>query len=143
MRGELASPKKPRGKYCAQDDCSEQIGENLKTCAQEDKLLPWTLTRRKLSFSVMHNRHVWIVRTYEGLKREVRVIKAGGSWRFQSRRADEERWTYYEEPPVADLEEFREVLFRKYQRRRAAYEDVLWAEQELVRRREVLRDLNR
>jgi hypothetical protein len=91
----------------------------------------------------MHNRHVWIVRTYEGLKREVRVIKAGGSWRFQSRRADEERWTYHEEPPVADLEEFREVLFRKYQRRRAAYEDVLWAEQELVRRRELLRDFNK
>jgi hypothetical protein len=84
----------------------------------------------------MHNRHAWVVRTTEGLVREVRVIKAGGSWRFQSRRADEERWTYYNEPPVADLEEFREVLFRKYQRRRAAYEDVLWADRELERRRQ-------
>jgi hypothetical protein len=37
---------------------------------------------------------------------------------------------------MADLEEFREILFRKYQRRRAAYEDVLWADQELVRRRQ-------
>ena len=82
----------------------------------------------------MHNRHAWIVRTDAGLKREVRVIKAAGSWRFQSKRADEERWTYYDEPPVADLEEFREILFRKYQRRRAAYEDVQWAEQELERR---------
>jgi hypothetical protein len=90
----------------------------------------------------MHNRHVWIVRTDKGLKREIRVIKTGGSWRFQSKHADEERWTYYEEPLLADLEEFREVLFRKYQRRRAAHEDVLWAEQELVRRRELLRDLN-
>ncbi|MBV9106599.1 MAG: hypothetical protein JO313_11310 [Verrucomicrobia bacterium] len=89
----------------------------------------------------MHNRHVWIVRTNEGAKREVRVIKVGGSWRFQSRCAAEERWTYYEEAPLPDLEEFRKILFRKYQRRRAAYEDVLWAKQELVRRRELLRDL--
>jgi hypothetical protein len=84
----------------------------------------------------MHNRHAWVVRTDEGLKREVRVLKAGGSWRFQSKRADQERWTYYDEPQVVDLEEFREVLFRKYQRRRAAYEDVLWADRELARRRQ-------
>ena len=83
----------------------------------------------------MHNRHAWVVRTDDGLKREIRVIKTGGSWRFQSKRADEERWTYFDEPAVADLQEFREVLYRKYQRRRAAYEDVLWADKELVRRR--------
>ncbi len=83
----------------------------------------------------MHNRHAWVVRTDDGLKREVRVIKTGGSWRFQSKLADEELWTYYDEPPLVDLEEFREVLYRKYQRRRAAYEDVVWADKELVRRR--------
>ncbi len=83
----------------------------------------------------MHNRHAWVVRTDDGLKREIRVIKTGGSWRFQSKCVDEERWTYYDEPPVADLEDFRDVLYRKYQRRRAAYEDVVWADKELVRRR--------
>jgi hypothetical protein len=31
------------------------------------------------------------------------------------------------------LGEFRDVLFRKYQRRRAAYEDVAWADRELAR----------
>jgi hypothetical protein len=82
----------------------------------------------------MHNRHAWVVRTDDGLRREIRVIKTGGSWRFQSKRADEEFWTYYDDPPVADLEEFRQVLYRKYQRRRAAYEDVVWADKELVRR---------
>jgi hypothetical protein len=82
----------------------------------------------------MHNRHAWVVRTDDGLKREIRVIKSGGSWRFQSKRTDEAFWTYYDEPPVADLEEFRDVLYRKYQRRRAAYEDVVWADRELVRR---------
>ena len=84
----------------------------------------------------MHNRHAWVVRTDDGLKREIRVVKTDGSWRFQSKRVDEERWTYYDEPPEADLEEFREVLYRKYQRRRAAYEDVVWADRELARRRQ-------
>jgi hypothetical protein len=87
----------------------------------------------------MHNKHAWIVRSAEGQKREVRVIKTGGAWRFQSKRADESFWSYYDEPPLEDLEEFREVLFRKYQRRRAAYEDVQWAEQELVRQRDRLK----
>jgi hypothetical protein len=84
----------------------------------------------------MHNRHVWVVRTDDGVRREVRVVKKGGSWRFQSKRADEERWNYYDDPPVADLTEFREILFRKYQRRRAAYEDVMWADRELALRRQ-------
>jgi hypothetical protein len=84
----------------------------------------------------MHNKHAWIVRTEEGLKREVRVIKAGGSWRFQAKRSDQVCWSYFDEPPLEDLEEFREILFRKYQRRRAAYEDVQWAERELARQRE-------
>jgi hypothetical protein len=83
----------------------------------------------------MHNRHAWTGRTEDGVKREVRVIKSDGSWRFQAKRADEGRWSYYDEPPLEDLVEFREILFRKYQRRRASYEDVQWAEQELNRRR--------
>jgi hypothetical protein len=84
----------------------------------------------------MHNRHAWMVHTDDGFKREIRVVKTHGSWRFQSKRADEECWIYYDEPPEADLAEFREVLYRKYQRRRAAYEDVLWADRELARRRQ-------
>lgn len=87
-------------------------------------------------FSAMHNRHAWTGRAEDGVKREVRVIKNGGSWRFQTKRADEGRWSYYDEPPLEDLADFREVLFRKYQRRRASYEDVQWAERELARRRQ-------
>ncbi|MBV8533404.1 MAG: hypothetical protein JO207_06360 [Verrucomicrobia bacterium] len=83
----------------------------------------------------MHNRHGWTARDDNGVKREIRVIKSEGSWRFQAKQAGEERWSYYHEPLVEDLEEFREILFRKYQRRRAAYEDVQWAEKELARRR--------
>jgi hypothetical protein len=83
----------------------------------------------------MHNRHAWTEKSEEGTKREVRVVKAGGTWRFQSKRADEMNWTYYDEPSLDDLEQFHRVLFRKYQRRRASYEDVLWAERELTRLR--------
>ena len=83
----------------------------------------------------MHNRHAWVGRTDDGLKREVRAIKTGGSWRFQAKHAGEQHWTYYDQPVVSDLEQFREILYRKYQRRRAAYEDLVWADRELARRR--------
>lgn len=72
----------------------------------------------------MHNRHIWKETTADGDKREVRAVKFGGVWSIQSKLKHEEKWTYYDEPPIADLKELRDVLFRKYQRRRAAYEDV-------------------
>jgi hypothetical protein len=84
----------------------------------------------------MHNQHAWTDRTAEGIKREVRVIKRGGLWRFQSKREDQDGWEYYEEPILGDLKCFKEILFRKYQRRRASFEDVRWAERELARRRQ-------
>jgi hypothetical protein len=82
----------------------------------------------------MHNRHAWTDRTANGVKREIRVIKNQGAWRFQSKCGDQDRWEYYDEPIFEDLESFREVLFRKYQRRRASFEDVQWADRELARR---------
>jgi hypothetical protein len=84
----------------------------------------------------MHNRHAWKVRTADGIKREIRVVKQGGEWRFQSKRGDQERWEYYYEPMLEDLQSFREVLFRKYRRRRATFEDLQWADLELARRRQ-------
>ena len=84
----------------------------------------------------MHNRHAWVERNDDGTKREVRVVKSGGTWRFQAKGSDEENWTYYDEPGLPDLEEFHAVLLRKYQRRRASYEDVLWAEREITRLRD-------
>jgi hypothetical protein len=81
----------------------------------------------------MHNRHAWIERKDDGTKREVRVVKSGGTWRFQAKGSQEENWTYYDEPPLPDLEQFHTVLSRKYQRRRASHEDVLWAEREIAR----------
>ena len=61
------------------------------------------------------------------------MVKFGGTWRFQAKGSEDENWTYYDEPLLPDLEQFHAVLFRKYQRRRASHEDVLWAERELTR----------
>lgn len=76
----------------------------------------------------MHNQHVWKQVTDEGEKREVKAVKFGGVWRIQSKLKHEETWTYHDEPLLEDLIELRDVLFRKYQRRRAAYEDVVLIE---------------
>jgi hypothetical protein len=52
------------------------------------------------------------------------VIKFGGVWRFQAKYADESEWTYYTRPLLDDLQALKDVVFRKYQRRRASAEDV-------------------
>lgn len=72
----------------------------------------------------MRSQHIWKEKDAEGRKREVRVTKFGGVWRFQAKYADELDWTYYERPLLEDLRELRDVVFRKYQRRRASAEDV-------------------
>jgi hypothetical protein len=52
------------------------------------------------------------------------VTKFGGVWRFQAKYTDESEWTYYERPLLNDLQVLKNVVFRKYQRRRASAEDV-------------------
>src|ERR1043166_3301071 len=72
----------------------------------------------------MRSQHIWKEKDAEGRKREVRVTKFGGVWRFQAKYADESEWTYYDRPLLDDLRALRDVVFRKYQRRRASAEDV-------------------
>ena len=72
----------------------------------------------------MRSQHIWKEKDADGRKREVRVTKFGGVWRFQAKYADELDWTYYARPLLDDLRELRDVVFRKYQRRRASAEDV-------------------
>ena len=72
----------------------------------------------------MRSQHIWKEKDADGRKREVRVTKFGGVWRFQAKYADELDWTYYERPLLDDLRELRDIVFRKYQRRRASAEDV-------------------
>ena len=76
----------------------------------------------------MRNTHVWKHSTEDGDKREVRAEKFGAKWRIQAKLKHDERWTYYEEPELADLIELRRVLWNKYQRKHLAYEDVATVE---------------
>jgi hypothetical protein len=72
----------------------------------------------------MRSQHIWKEKDADGRKREVRVTKFGGVWKFQSKYTDESDWTYYERPLLDDLQTLKDVVFRKYQRRRASAEDV-------------------
>ncbi len=72
----------------------------------------------------MRNQHVWKTTTKEGGKRQVRAEKFGGHWRIQAKLQDEDAWTYYDAPLLEDLVELRDILWRKYQRKRLAWEDV-------------------
>jgi hypothetical protein len=72
----------------------------------------------------MRSQHIWTERDEHGSKREVRATRFGGIWRLQAKTAGDPDWTYYEHPLVEDLLALREILLRKYQRRRASSEDV-------------------
>jgi hypothetical protein len=72
----------------------------------------------------MRSQHIWKEKDSEGRKREVRATKFGGVWRLQAKLADETEWTYYDRPPLEDLRTLRDIVDRKYRRRRASAEDV-------------------
>ena len=59
----------------------------------------------------MRSQHIWTEKDDEGCKREVRVTKFGGVWRFQSKSADEDRWTYYDRPLLEDLRDIARNYF--------------------------------
>ncbi len=79
----------------------------------------------------MRSQHIWTARDEDGRKREVRVTKFGGAWQFQAKFKDEADWTYFDVPLLDDLRDLREIIFRKYQRRRASFEDLATVEQML------------
>jgi len=54
----------------------------------------------------------------------VRARRFGGRWRLQAKTAGDIDWTHYERPLLDDLLALKEILVRKYQRRRASNEDV-------------------
>jgi hypothetical protein len=58
----------------------------------------------------------------------VRATKFGGKWRVQSITSDEIDWTYHDPPLLDDLLKLKDVIARKYQRRRASADDVVSVE---------------
>ena len=84
----------------------------------------------------MRSQHIWTERDEDGSKREVRATKFGGKWRLQAKTVGDLDWTYYERPLLADLLALKDILFRKYQRRRASSEDVSSVEKLIADQRE-------
>ena len=83
----------------------------------------------------MQSQHIWTGKNQDGKRREVRATKFGGAWRFQAKTAGDLEWTYYERPLLEDVLALKEILTRKYQRRRASIEDVASIEK-LIQRQE-------
>lgn len=83
----------------------------------------------------MRSQHIWKEKDDDGRKREVRATKFGGNWRLQAKFSDELDWTYYERPLLEDLLALKDIVARKYQRRRASAEDVA-AVENLIRQYE-------
>jgi hypothetical protein len=72
----------------------------------------------------MPSQHIWTEKDEEGRKREVRATKFGGRWKLQAKKSDETDWTYYDPPLLEDLLKLKDIIARKYQRRRASADDV-------------------
>ena len=72
----------------------------------------------------MPSQHIWTEKDAAGRKREVRATKFGGRWRLQTKTTDESGWTYHDRPLLDDLLKLKEIVVRKYQRRRASADDV-------------------
>ncbi len=77
----------------------------------------------------MPSQHIWTEKDPDGRKREVRATKFGGVWRFQSKIAGEADWTYYDIPLLEDLSMLKQIVERKYRRRRASAEDLASVEE--------------
>jgi hypothetical protein len=84
----------------------------------------------------MRSQHIWTEKDSEGRKREVRATKFGGVWRLQAKTSDELSWTYYDSPLLEDLRTLKDIVERKYRRRRASAEDVASVEK-LLEEREI------
>ena len=85
----------------------------------------------------MRSQHIWTHKDEHGSRREVRATRFGGIWRLQAKTAGDAEWTYYERPLLEDLLTLKEILVRKYQRRRASIEDVASVEKLIAEQTEV------
>jgi len=85
----------------------------------------------------MRSQHIWTERDEHGSKREVRATRFGGRWRLQAKTAGDLDWTYYERPLLGDLLALKEILVRKYHRRRASNEDVASVEKLITDQKQV------
>lgn len=69
--------------------------------------------------------HTWREITGTGEQRTVRASRVAGQWRLSSKLQGEEYWEHQEPIAEDDLRSLRDVLWRKYQRKRLPWEHVL------------------
>jgi hypothetical protein len=72
----------------------------------------------------MHNKQGWKEQMPDGDEREVRVIRNGRNWRFQSRLKSVKEWTFHRPPLKEDVASLYDLLLRKHNRRRCSIRDV-------------------
>ena len=70
-------------------------------------------------------KHEWRERTPEGDVRYVTARRHLGKWHFKTCLKSDEDWTPLEVLSLEDFKQLRDVLWRKYQRKRVPYEHVL------------------
>ena len=75
------------------------------------------------------NLYQWKTRTDDGEKREVEAQLFGTRWTFRSRpssrRSDEDAdWEDHGKPRLEDLQELESMIFNKYQRKHASYDQL-------------------
>ena len=85
----------------------------------------------------MRSQHIWTERDEHGTKREVRATRFGGVWRLQAKTAGDLDWTYYDRALLGDLLVLKDILDRKYQRRRASREDVVSLEKLIADQKQI------
>ena len=70
-------------------------------------------------------KHEWHERTPEGDVRYVTARRHLGKWQFKTCLKSDEEWTPLEVLSLEDFKQLRDVLWRKYQRKRVPYEHVV------------------
>ena len=69
--------------------------------------------------------HEWHERDDDDVLRYVRAELFGKRWTLRARTESESEWTELSPPPLDDLHELRDVLWRKYQRGRVPHQQVI------------------
>ncbi|MFT4638179.1 MAG: hypothetical protein ACI8T1_001497 [Verrucomicrobiales bacterium] len=69
--------------------------------------------------------HNWKDKTDDNQERLLRAIRIGGKWRVSAKLVDEDFWEIQDPVSEADLRGLRDVLWRKYQRKRVPWEYVV------------------
>lgn len=72
----------------------------------------------------MATRHEWNDRTADGEKRYLRASLHASRWTFETTLKSDPDWTTQESLTLEELEKLRELVWKKYQRKRLPYSHI-------------------